>query len=141
MANYSKSSGFARFWAVFMTILLAASIFFGIVTEGFKNWDASTWFKKDAEKGTVIDGDGNEMNGDTVYNMPSNMVFRPALRGATPGDERDDQSDHRAVGRYKPTRGLDDRLCGSVCGMGERQNAIGLCDDHGHERTDHDGHV
>ena len=75
MANYSKSSGFARFWAVFMSILLAASIFFGIVTEGFKNWDASTWFKKDAEKGTVIDGDGNEMNGDTVYNMPSNMVF------------------------------------------------------------------
>ena len=84
MANYSKSSGFARFWAVFMTILLAASIFFGIVTEGFKNWDASTWFKKDVEKGSVIDGDGNEMNGDTVYNMPSNMVFRPALRGATP---------------------------------------------------------
>ena len=84
MAYKSKRGGLARFWAVFMTILLAASIFFGIVTEGFKNWDASTWFKKDAEKGTVIDGDGNEMNGDTVYNMPSNMVFRPALRGATP---------------------------------------------------------
>lgn len=85
MANYSKSSGLARFWAVFMTILLAASIFFGIVTEGFKNWNASTWFKKDtAEAGTVVDGEGNEMNGNTVYDMPSKMVYTPSTRGVTP---------------------------------------------------------
>ena len=37
MAYKSKRGGLARFWAVLMTILLAASIFFGIVTEGFKN--------------------------------------------------------------------------------------------------------
>lgn len=86
MANYRSNHGnLSRIWAVVVTLLLALSIFFGIVTEGFTNWKASTWFKKDpAEVGTVIDGNGNELNSTTVYDMPERMVYTPATRGATP---------------------------------------------------------
>lgn len=82
MANYSKSSGFARFWAVFMTILLAASIFFGIVTEGFKNWNPDDWFDKKEEQplpeengGAVItEGESNGIKLKSVKIAPEDYA-------------------------------------------------------------------
>lgn len=84
MANYGKTSG--RNWAIFaLVILLAAAIFFGVVTEGFRNWDTSTWFgKKETDQSAVIDDEGNEMDSETVYALPRAMVYSPAVRGATP---------------------------------------------------------
>ena len=71
---------------VILAFLVAAAIFFGVITDGFVNWDTSTWFKKDpADQGTVMDGDGNAMNdSETVYNMPAKMVYTPSARGMTP---------------------------------------------------------
>lgn len=82
MANYSKSNRFARFWAVFMTILLAASIFFGIVTEGFKNWNPDDWFDKKEEQplpeengGAVItEGESNGIKLKSVKIAPEDYA-------------------------------------------------------------------
>lgn len=84
MANYGKTSG--KNWAIFaLVILLALAIFFGVVTEGFRNWDTSTWFgKEETDQSAVIDDEGNEMDSETVYALPRAMVYSPAVRGATP---------------------------------------------------------
>ena len=84
MANYGKTSG--KNWAIFaLVILLALAIFFGVVTEGFRNWDTNTWFgKKETDQSAVIDDEGNEMDSETVYALPRAMVYSPAVRGATP---------------------------------------------------------
>ena len=83
MASYGKSTG-KSVAIVFLVVLLAAAIFFGVVTEGFTNWDASTWFGKDQEQGTVVDGDGNEMEDGGSYQLPKAMVYTAGARGAAP---------------------------------------------------------
>ncbi len=83
MASYGKSTG-KSVAIVFLVVLLAAAIFFGVVTEGFTNWDASTWFGKDQEQGTVVDGDGNEMEDGGSYQLPKAIVYTAGARGAAP---------------------------------------------------------
>lgn len=77
MANYGKTSG--KNWAIFaLVILLALAIFFGVVTEGFRNWDTSTWFgKEETDQSAVIDDEGNEMDSETVYALPPRDGVQP----------------------------------------------------------------
>lgn len=67
-----------------LVILLAASVFLGVVTNGFKNWDVTTWFVTDGTKdndkdkdndGKVKDEDGNELKPGEIYAMPKAMSF------------------------------------------------------------------
>lgn len=84
MSRYKSTGKSAAI--VFLTILLAVSVFLGVVTQGFRNWDAKTWFGKEEqpEQGTIVDENGDEMDSETIYELPRAMVFSPAARGATP---------------------------------------------------------
>lgn len=56
----------------------------GFASKGFKDWNTKNWFQKEqvVEKPVtppaVTDGDGNDMTGGQVYDMPANMVFGSA---------------------------------------------------------------
>ena len=110
MASYGKSTG-KSVAIVFLVVLLAAAIFFGVVTEGFTNWDASTWFGKDQEQGTVVDGDGNEMEDGGSYQLPKAMVYTAGARRSR--NERAGDGGIGACGRDESESNLGDRVCRS----------------------------
>lgn len=91
MAYRSRTNWAAVILAV---LFIGAVVFLGVVTEGFKNWDTSTWFKKDEEaplppvEGSgVTDIDGNELDGATVHALPERMVFySPSALSSTAQD-------------------------------------------------------
>lgn len=78
--SYKRSSG-AVGWTVFAIILAALVVFFAFVTDGFRNWDAKTWFKPQEEQPETppaVDGDGKDLTSGEVHEMPRAMVFRMA---------------------------------------------------------------
>ena len=66
-------------WAavILAVLFIGAVVFLGVVTEGFKNWDTSTWFEKEEkDPSVVVDGDGNHLADGNVHALPRAMVFR-----------------------------------------------------------------
>ena len=72
-----------RIWAVLVTLVLIAGIIAGVVLwqKDYINFGKSV---ESADAGTVVDENGDEMNGEEVYKMPRAMTFTPSARGATP---------------------------------------------------------
>lgn len=91
MAYRSRTNWAAVILAV---LFIGAAVFLGVVTEGFKNWDTSTWFNKEEDKtlslvegSGVADIDGNELDGATVHALPERMVFySPSALSSTARD-------------------------------------------------------
>lgn len=67
-------------WAaiVLAVLFIGAAVFLGIVTEGYKNWDTSTWFDKQEEQTppVISDENGNDLADGQIHAMPQAMVFR-----------------------------------------------------------------
>lgn len=67
-------------WAaiVLAVLFIGAVVFLGVVTEGFKNWDTSTWFDKQEEQTppVITDENGNDLADGQIHAMPQAMVFR-----------------------------------------------------------------
>lgn len=69
---------------ILVVVLLVGSV--GVFSSGFKDWNWKDWFNKDETEldpnGGVVDGDGNDMSGETVHNLPKNMVFKSSTLAA-----------------------------------------------------------
>ena len=67
-------------WAaiVLAVLFVGVVVFLVVVTEGFKNWDTSTWFDKQEEQTppVITDENGNDLADGQIHAMPQAMVFR-----------------------------------------------------------------
>ena len=67
-------------WAaiVLAVLFVGVVVFLGVVTEGFKNWDTSTWFDKQEEQTppVITDENGNDLADGQIHAMPQAMIFR-----------------------------------------------------------------
>lgn len=65
---------FGTICIILILVLLVGGL--GYATNGFTNWDITTWFQTQTEnKENVTDENGNEMNGNQVYEMPKKLNF------------------------------------------------------------------
>ena len=102
MSNYygnynrkKKGSALQTVVCILLVIILlgviAGGIFVGVKSEGFKNWD---YFKGEQAEQTVpeegsgvTDGEGNELESGTSYEMPASMVYAvPTAQSTTAAD-------------------------------------------------------
>lgn len=83
--NKHKKSDKIKWIAVFLCVILLAVTVTAAITQGFKNWNPYGWLDKKQEQNEpqgVIDGDGNQMETGTVYEMPAKMSFTAAALAA-----------------------------------------------------------
>ena len=102
MSNYygnynrkKKGSALQTVVCILLVIILlgviAGGIFVGVKSDGFKNWD---YFKGEQAEQTVpeegsgvTDGEGNELESGTSYEMPASMVYAvPTAQSTTAAD-------------------------------------------------------
>lgn len=90
MSNYygnynkkKKGSALQTVVCILLSIILlgviAGGIFVGVKSEGFRNWDyfkgEQTEQPKEEQPSGVTDGEGNELESGTSYEMPASMVY------------------------------------------------------------------
>lgn len=78
--------------AVVIIVLLIGVVFVAIVSKGFTNMDASTWFNKGTtdepdskEEVLAVDGKGNKLTASGNYSLPERMTFL-STRASTAAD-------------------------------------------------------
>ena len=96
MSRNNGSSGIVKFAAWLLVIVLLAgigvTIYFGVMSEGFKEWDFLTGEQseepaEEEQPSGVTDGDGNELESGTMYALPTAMVYAaPTAESASAGE-------------------------------------------------------